>query len=279
MADFSLDHDGASVRALHQAYADKTQSFFLGLQQIPGNPYQVRIRNFGATRTAMAQGYDWFNRVTLIGDESLDLLDEILAYFEAHRQRCHIEWNPAICYRPDSWNVELEPFLRTRGFHPAGFRCVWHGTAENNQYSIPEGLTIRHFAPEELTEFIDIVMALEDRDPAQRREIEHNHLFGEGSPEWHHYICSLDGTACSTATLFAEGGFGYLAWSHTLPQFRRRGCQSALIRRRIQDAHAAGCRKVFTVTDFSTSSAANLQRAGFRLAYNSVMLIRELPFP
>lgn len=227
----------------------------------------------------MAQGHDWSNRVTLVGDESLDLIDEIIAYYEAHRQRCHIEWNPAICYRPNSWNIELEPYLRKRGFHQGGFRCVWHRAAESASPLLPLGFTVRRFAPDELPEFIDILMTMENKDLAQRRDLEHNYLFGEGSSEWHHYIGFLDGTACSTATLFTNGSFGYLAWGHTMPQFRRRGCQSALIHRRVLDAYTGGCQKVFTVTDFNIPSAANLQRAGFQLAYNYVMLIRELPIP
>lgn len=210
MTHFPLRHNRDCVLALHQAYADKTESVFTGLQNIPGNPYQVRLQRFGATRTAIAKGYDWSNRVTLVGDESFDKMEEILAYYAEHHCRCHIEWNPAICYRPHSWNVELEPYLRERGFRQGGFRCVWHKAAEPTAPLLPPGFTLRHFGPDALPEFIDLLMTMENKDPAQRLEIEHNYLFGQGNSQWHHYIGFQEGTVCSTATLFTSGDIGCL---------------------------------------------------------------------
>lgn len=39
-------HNLETVRALHQAYADKVQSFFSGLKQVPRDPYQVQIKGY-----------------------------------------------------------------------------------------------------------------------------------------------------------------------------------------------------------------------------------------
>ncbi len=271
----NLRHNLETVRALHQAYADKTQSSFSGLEQIPGNPYQVQIRSFGATRTFIARGHDWSNRVTLNGDESFELIEEILSYYDEHQQKCHIEWNPAICYRPQSWNDELGHYLLSRGFSQGGFRCVWHRSATAEVAPTPSGLVIRHFGPDEAGHFIDILMEMEKKDAQERRTLEHNIAFAEGSAEWHHYIGYLDGSPCCTATLFENGHIGCLDWGHTLAEFRRRGCHKALIERRVLDAHNAGCEQVFAITDFNIPSAANLQHAGFQLAYNYAMRIRE----
>lgn len=270
-----LRHDLETVRALHRAYADKTESFFSGLKQIAGDPHQVKVRNFGSTRTFIARGHDWSNRVTLNGGESFELIEEILSYYDEHQEKCHIEWNPAVCYRPDSWNDELGHYLTDRGFRQGGFRCVWHRLTTPNINSLPSEIDIRRFGPDEVDHFIDILSEMEKKNVQEVSELRHSVAFGEGSTQWHHYIGYFNQIPCCTATLFENGDIGCLDWGHTLPEFRGRGCHKALIDRRVLDAHNAGCEQVFAVTDFNIPSASNLQRAGFQLAYNYTMRIRE----
>jgi hypothetical protein len=58
----------------------------------------------------------------------------------------------------------------------------------------------------------------------------------------------------AAATLYLKDGVGYLADATTGPAFRGRGFQSALPRRRISDAAAAGADAVFSgAAPFSTS--------------------------
>jgi GNAT superfamily N-acetyltransferase len=274
----SILHDPSLVRALHQAYADKTESFFAGLQRAPGDPCRVRIRTFGSTRTFIAHGHDWLNRVTLVGDETFEQLDEIIAYFAGHGQRCQVEWNPGNCYRPDSWNDELGRRLLDRGFRPGGFRCVWvvrtAAAADEPPVETPP-VSIRHFAAGELEEFLAVLGVMERHTDEQRARSRLNVMHGEGDARWRHYVGYVDDVPCCNATLFAGPRVAYLEWVQTLAAFRGRGCHHALIRRRLADAAAAGCELAFAVTDVGTQSARNLQRAGFRLAYNYVMLTRE----
>jgi hypothetical protein len=47
---------------------------------------------------------------------------------------------------------------------------------------------------------------------------------------------------------------------------------------RVRDALGMNCRHIFTVTDFNFASPHNLQRCGFTLAYN-YLLVRRDPTP
>lgn len=91
-------------------------------------------------------------------------------------------------------------------------------------------------------------------------------------PQWHLYV-SFDGdTPAGAAALFVHEGVGWLDWAATLPEFRRRGSQGALLRRRIEDARAAGCRFVLTETGEAVDgdpqhSYRNILRAGFELMH------------
>ena len=85
-------------------------------------------------------------------------------------------------------------------------------------------------------------------------------------PGWRLYLAELDGVPAAAAALAIEDGIGFLAAASTLPEFRRRGCQTALIRRRISDAAAAGCDEVCALTA-EPASRRNLERCGLELAY------------
>ena len=66
-------------------------------------------------------------------------------------------------------------------------------------------------------------------------------------------------------------GLGYLANAATLPAMRGRGCQTALLARRIADAAAAGCDTIASLAEFGSGSQRNLERAGLRVAYTQAV--------
>ena len=67
--------------------------------------------------------------------------------------------------------------------------------------------------------------------------------------------------------LSCADGIGYLADAATTPVFRRRGLQSALLRRRIGDASAARADTIFTGTSPFPTSRRNMERAGMRVHF------------
>jgi GNAT superfamily N-acetyltransferase len=80
------------------------------------------------------------------------------------------------------------------------------------------------------------------------------------------YVAFVDGEPAGAGALSILDGVGHLANMATIPELRCRGAQTALIRRRIRDAAAAGCTLVSTGTSDGTSRR-NLERAGLRAAY------------
>jgi len=63
----------------------------------------------------------------------------------------------------------------------------------------------------------------------------------------------------------------------TLPEFRRRGVQGALIARRLHEAALAGCEYAVVSTQPGGGSQRNMERRGFRVAYTKVVMTREWP--
>jgi len=78
------------------------------------------------------------------------------------------------------------------------------------------------------------------------------------------YLASVDSEPAGWATLWVDRGVGILGNADTLPEFRRRGVQSALYRARARDAATLELPWVVTDVAPETSSHRNALRAGMQ---------------
>jgi hypothetical protein len=93
---------------------------------------------------------------------------------------------------------------------------------------------------------------------------------------WRCYTAALAPNAgvVATGAMLIEGGVAQLGPGTTLEHARGRGCNTALLRRRLIDAVEAGCHTVFVeLGEFDperlSGAYRNLRRAGFEEAYQS----------
>jgi GNAT superfamily N-acetyltransferase len=89
---------------------------------------------------------------------------------------------------------------------------------------------------------------------------------------WRCYAAEIDGEPQACAAMLIHDGVAEFGIAATLETARGRGCQTALLHRRIEDARAAGCRTLFVetgerTTDRPSASYRNILRAGFKEAY------------
>lgn len=88
------------------------------------------------------------------------------------------------------------------------------------------------------------------------------------------YVASVDGVVAGAASMLVHGGIALLTGSATLPGFRRRGVQTALIAARLEDARARGAELAAVTTPPASRSGANAARHGFALGYTRAILVR-----
>ena len=93
-----------------------------------------------------------------------------------------------------------------------------------------------------------------------------------GLPGWRCYVARVDGEPQACAAMLIDGEVAELGTGATLEPARGRGCQLALLRRRIEDAVTAGCRLLFAaagerVEDRQANGYRSLLEAGFEEAY------------
>ena len=93
-----------------------------------------------------------------------------------------------------------------------------------------------------------------------------------GAPGYKNYF-ALDGNKpVGAAALYGNDVYASMAIAGTLPEYRGKGAQSALLARRIADAKALGCRHIISETAEEkpgkpVASYRNMRRMGFELAY------------
>ena len=89
------------------------------------------------------------------------------------------------------------------------------------------------------------------------------------------YVARIDGVVAGSASLRIDGDIAQLAGAATLPAFRRRGVQTALLRHRLREARDAGCTLSVVTTAPGSTSQANVQRRGFALLYTRAILVKS----
>lgn len=77
--------------------------------------------------------------------------------------------------------------------------------------------------------------------------------------------------------ILREAGIAALFGTGTLPEFRCRGVQTALINRRLWEAAQQGCEYAVVSTLPGSGSQRNMERRGFRVAYTKIVMVRSWP--
>jgi GNAT superfamily N-acetyltransferase len=81
------------------------------------------------------------------------------------------------------------------------------------------------------------------------------------------FIAEWNGEPAAAAALSMHGGVAILAGASTIPEFRGRGLQSALLRARLAYAAERGCDLAMMAALPGSGSQRNAERRGFRIAY------------
>jgi GNAT superfamily N-acetyltransferase len=191
-----------------------------------------------------------FNRV--LGLSSTDALDEIAAFFG-----------------DEPWWVSdshgLGPELEERGFErDYSWMKFSRGTGPRQAQS---DLTVRRVAEDRIEDFAGVVVGGFGM-PDWCKPLAANVV---GRPGWSCYVAYDGERPAGAGALFVHEGVGWLGLGATLPEFRGRGAQSAILADRIEDARKQGCRRITTETgertnDRPSNSYRNILRAGFREA-------------
>jgi GNAT superfamily N-acetyltransferase len=172
----------------------------------------------------------------------------------------------------------LFEFYKERGYHVSEFSNVMARPIENSAApATPSGIDVRLANPEELDLWVmTIAQGFAENYPVTHELLGVMKLFAL-RPDVLCYLARIDNRVVGGATLGLRGRIAGLFGASTLPDFRKRGVQTALLHARLKRAAEAGCTLAMSLAQPGSRSQRNITRFGFQTLYTRVKFERAVP--
>ncbi|SRR5581483_7820273 len=241
------------------------------LRDLPGNRCGVQVRRFAddvvATAVTSTPDEQWMQHVSGLRDGDEALVPKIAAWYHSLAIRPRYEIAPVAAFE----RLALA-LTDARAVQTAFLDALWSRAFEPSDEPVA-GVEVRVVEPRSTDADVFARVLLGGHEVPDTAYTEHWAAAATWceEPEWWCYLACCDGEPLGAAVLVVDDGIGYLANASTLPRGRRRGCQRALIDRRLRDARRAGCELFVSLATPFTTSHRNLERAGLTVAYTKTM--------
>ncbi len=234
------------------ALAEAGASRLAGVAALPGDPLGIESRVIGST---------WCDRVTsdvghyhyFCGPRRAPRLEDVAEV---------VDW-----YRGRPLYARLSPFEADETL----LRALAHaGLRQTSFMSVRAGPTAGQDPHPDVVIDPHAFAELWTSDPELRKLVE-----AEFSQSWRCYVARVAGVPAAYGALYiTSDGVGVCAAAATVPEYRGRGLQTALLRTRIAEADRVGCDLVVAQASPGSTSERNMHRLGLSLAYTSVVWTR-----
>ena len=222
-----------------------------------------------------------YNKLIGLGfGEAIDVtaLEAIEREHDARRARLQVEFSTL-------GDPAVTTLLTARGYRLVGFENVLARRLEGEDRAPATEVSVSSIQPDEAvvwrealtTAFLhpDVFDGPPSHESFDRAALERAYdLFG-AVPGVERLLARLDGAVAGGASLYIGHGIALMCGAATLPRFRRRGVQSALLHARFDLARRSGCDLAVVTTQPGSTSQENVQRLGFDLIYARAILARE----
>ena len=181
----------------------------------------------------------------------------------------------------------VHALFTSRGYLLQGFENVLGRISAESDLLPAETaeMTIETVKPGDLDAWIDVVIQGFEHPDATgagsgvalppRQAIEAAFTLFSAMPGFRAYLARVGAVAAGGGGIRIDEGIVQLCGASTLPAFRHRGIQSALLRRRLRDARSTGCDLAIMTAQPGSKSHFNAQRQGFVLLYARAVMIKS----
>jgi GNAT superfamily N-acetyltransferase len=270
------------MQFVDKAFARRLESVEEMPQVFYARVYQKARPEIGADEEEICGGHMIFaglgspiGRATGLGLDrafTAEDLDRIEHFYREHKAPSQVD----LCPLHETSVFEM---FKQRGYGIAELNNVLYRELAPSESapSPPPGYQIRRALPDE----VDAASSVVERA-----------FFPDGAPEMYRgliaplyrmegalgFVATAEGkiVACGTGLVIPAHKMMALGGAGTLPEFRGRGLQTALLRVRMAAAASSGCEYAAVVTQGGSTSQRNAERLGFRVAYSKVTVIKHL---
>jgi len=195
------------------------------------------------------------NQILIHNVDNINDIDAVLRqYSDGH--------SPEISIEPLAKTKEVSSWLTKRGFSSV-FEHEFlqlHSSDYVATEKRPNNITVERWGQESVDTFLELLktsgLVCSNDLWSLKRSLYCTDVF-------RCYVASVDGTPCAWATSYLEGKYAVLANAYTQEAYRSRGCQTALLRARIEDAMGLGVRELLTDVMPNSTSSHNCKSVGF----------------
>jgi hypothetical protein len=204
-----------------------------------------------------------------VSEEEFDRLEE---FYRSRKEPVRIE----TCPLADSSLIEL---FGIRGYRVTEFTNVMARTLNDGAFEGPltrisKGVAIDKVAKEHLDIWtLTVSQGFSEKFPVTQEMLDVMRVFA-GGPNVECYLARMEGAVAGGATMAIREGVAGLFGASTLPAFRNRGVQTALLRARLARALEANCDLAVCLAQPASASQRNVMRYGFSVLYTRVKFER-----
>ncbi len=240
--------------------------------------YPLQVRDVAGALQVVAPGDNHLRGTRGLG---LDLADVGDALIDELERACRAMNAPS---RIDVYRLEhdtLEARLTARGYEAGEVVQAWvfdpaHEPAPDDRAT--PGLTVTSVPKDDeeaLDAFADLVTRGNADGSPSAADIQLGRMNARG-PTAHCFIASLDGEPAGGGVVSVKRRLGAFYFASTLPEHRRRGVQTALMRARLACAAFQGVDFTYVHCHADSPTRRNAERLGFHYAYTKVSMDRDL---
>lgn len=254
-----------------EALAARECANFLARKKPESGAVSVDIMGGMATFTGVGSPVTQAVGLALHGPVSADEMDRLEEFYRSRGSEVNIE----VCPMAD---ISLYEQLGARGYRVTELSDVLYRTIEakpGDRVELPVGVEIRGTDASEARLWAETVSrGFAEHFPVTEELIEIMEMFSQ-RPSDRAYLAYVEGKVAGGAALCTHEGIAGCFGASTLPEFRRRGVQKALLETRLADAASAGCTVAMSIAQLNSISHRNIERQGFRVAYTRSKFMRK----
>ena len=140
------------------------------------------------------------------------------------------------------------------------------------------GVSIVQVQRDELDRWVDVVLGCFFEPPATIPPLLREGATAMGMiPGNTAWLALADGQPAGGGSLMIHDGLALISGDGTLPRYRLRGVQSALLRARLAHALSVGCDMATICTQPGSGSQRNAERMGFQVVYARTTMVQNAP--
>lgn len=258
---------------LENSEIDMLWSRLMAIREIDGNPMGVEIQKFGEATAFSAMNIPGpsFNTVKGLTDNDGKYVEDIIRFYSQKKIPVRFELTPAHV------SSDLLTFLNELGFYQLDFHSSLYkeiGSKLSEEKAEPE-ISIRELESDEFDTFAEIYTKGFQMPSFLKSGVAQNNKILYNNQNWTFYLASVDNVPAGIGVLFTKERTAALAAAATVPALRKKGVQSALIKKRIYQASIKQCDLIAGQAKFGSVSQTNMEKAGMKIGYTKAIWVKK----